>query len=131
MLMVSCNTPGGGSRIVDGPDWEAQRLAMVSSQIEARGVRDPVVLEAMRSAPRHLFVPEASRSGAYFDSPMPIGENQTISQPYIVALMTELLEVGPGSRVLEIGTGSGYQAAVLAEMGIEVFSIEIRPGLCQ
>ncbi len=131
MLMIGCNTPGGKNQFVEEGDWHVQRQAMVGSQIEARGVRDPIVLEAMRSVPRHMFVPEGNRTGAYHDSPMPIGENQTISQPYIVALMTELLEVGPGARVLEIGTGSGYQAAILAEMGVEVFSIEIRPGLCE
>jgi len=104
---------------------------MVRTQIEARGVKDPAVLDAMRTVPRHLFVPESARDGAYADSPMPIGDGQTISQPYIVALMTELLEVGPGDSVLEVGTGSGYQAAVLAQMGVNVYSIEIKPRLCQ
>ena len=85
----------------------------------------------MRTVPRHLFVPDVYRDAAYNDSPLPIGQGQTISQPYIVALMTELLEVEEGSRVLEIGTGSGYQAAVLAEMGVEVFSIEIKTKLCE
>ena len=114
------------------PDrWTALRAEMVRRQIEARGVGDPAVLAAVRSVPRHLFIPEAERERAYEDSPQAIGDGQTISQPYIVALMTELLEVGPGARVLEIGTGSGYQAAVLAAMGVEVFSIEIRPVLCR
>jgi protein-L-isoaspartate(D-aspartate) O-methyltransferase len=108
-----------------------QRDRMVSEQIEARGIKDPQVLESMRTVPRHLFVPENSRSAAYQDSPLPIGDSQTISQPYIVALMSELLEVGPGDKVLEIGTGSGYQAAVLAEMGVQVYSIEIRTRLCE
>ena len=108
-----------------------QRDRMVSQQIEGRGVKDPRVLESMRTVPRHLFVPAASRDDAYLDTPLPIGDSQTISQPYIVALMTELLEVGPNSKVLEIGTGSGYQAAVLAAMGVDVFSIEIRQGLCE
>jgi len=98
---------------------------MVQRQIEARGVHDARVLEAMRKVPRHRFVPEAQRSHAYEDRPLPIGHQQTISQPYIVALMTELAGVKPGDTVLEIGTGSGYQAAVLAQMGVNVFSIEI------
>ena len=107
----------------------AARTAMVDTQISSRGISDPVVLEAMRNVPRHLFVPEEWRSQAYDDHPLPIGYGQTISQPYIVALMSEELEVSPGDRVLEIGTGSGYQAAVLAEMGMEVFTIEIVPEL--
>jgi len=98
---------------------------MVSTQIEARGVRDPRVLEAMRKVPRHRFMPESERARAYADRPLPIGHRQTISQPYIVALMSELAGVKPGDTVLEVGTGSGYQAAVLAEMGVKVFSIEI------
>jgi protein-L-isoaspartate(D-aspartate) O-methyltransferase len=88
-------------------------------------IRDEAVLEAMRSAPRHAFVPERERAYAYRDSPLPIGHGQTISQPYIVALMTELLEISDGMRVLEIGTGSGYQAAVLAHLTSEVYSVEI------
>lgn len=102
-----------------------EREEMVRDQIEARGIRDPAVLLAMRRAPRHLFVPEGARSAAYDDRPVPIGWGQTISQPYVVALMSELAEVRPGSRVLEIGTGSGYQAAILAEIGARVWSIEI------
>ena len=98
---------------------------MVSRQIEARGVRDPRVLRAMREVPRHRFVPESERASAYDDPPLPIGHRQTISQPYIVALMSELANVKPGDKVLEVGTGSGYQAAVLAAMGVKVFSIEI------
>ena len=98
---------------------------MVSSQIESRGVRDPGVLRAMRAVPRHRFVPASQRASAYDDRPLPIGHQQTISQPYIVALMSELADVEPGDTVLEVGTGSGYQAAVLAEMGAKVFSIEI------
>ncbi len=97
---------------------------MVREQIEARGVDDPTVLAAMREVPRHLFVPEYEEL-AYRDHPLPIGHGQTISQPYIVALMSAALEVAPGDKVLEIGTGSGYQAAVLAEMGLEVYTIEI------
>jgi protein-L-isoaspartate(D-aspartate) O-methyltransferase len=104
---------------------QQERLQMVSRQIEARGVRDHRVLAAMRAVPRHRFVPESERAHAYEDRPLPIGHGQTISQPYIVALMSELAEVKPGDTVLEVGTGSGYQAAVLAEMGATVFSIEI------
>ena len=100
------------------------RERMVREQIEARGVSDRAVLDAMRSLPRHLFVEEALASKAYSDGPLPIGEGQTISQPYIVALMSELLRVEPGMKVLEIGTGSGYQAAVLAHMGCEVYTVE-------
>jgi protein-L-isoaspartate(D-aspartate) O-methyltransferase len=113
----------------DDARWPVQRLAMVERQIAARGVADPAVLDAMRRVPRHLFVPEPHRERAYGDHPLPIGEGQTISQPYIVALMSELLQVGPESRVLEVGTGSGYQAAVLAELCREVYSIEIVPAL--
>ena len=105
------------------------REAMVAMQIEARGVTDQEVLRAMRTVPRHEFVLEEYISQAYADQPLPIHQGQTISQPYIVALMSELLEVQPGERVLEIGTGSGYQAAVLAEMGVEVYTVEIIPEL--
>ncbi len=97
---------------------------MVREQIEARGLTNPAVLAAMRRIPRHDFVDEALHAQAYADNPVPIGHRQTISQPYIVALMSHLLEVEPGMRVLEIGTGSGYQAAVLAEMGAQVFTVE-------
>jgi protein-L-isoaspartate(D-aspartate) O-methyltransferase len=115
-----------------GADAEAgPRAKMVETQIAARGVRDPRVLAAMRKVPRHLFVDPAARSQAYEDHPVPIGNNQTISQPYIVALMTELLELPPKGRALEIGTGSGYQSAVLAEIASEVYSIEILPELAQ
>jgi protein-L-isoaspartate(D-aspartate) O-methyltransferase len=101
------------------------REQMVLSQIERRGVSDPDVLRAMRAVPRHQFVPEQYLSAAYADHPLPIGYGQTISQPYIVAWMTELLELEPDYRVLEIGTGSGYQAAVLAEIVDEVYTVEI------
>jgi protein-L-isoaspartate(D-aspartate) O-methyltransferase len=104
---------------------QLERLKMVENQIEARGVADSTVLDAMRTVPRHRFVPNPYRERAYTDQPLPIGESQTISQPYIVALMTELLEPKPTDTVLEIGTGSGYQAAVLAEITDHVFSIEI------
>jgi protein-L-isoaspartate(D-aspartate) O-methyltransferase len=104
---------------------EAARHEMVRSQIAARGVRDAGVLEAMRRVPRHAFVPDHLDAQAYDDRPLPIGEDQTISQPYIVAAMTELAAAAPGRKILEIGTGSGYQAAVLAEVGATVYSIEI------
>ena len=106
-------------------DPQIQRDRMVEQQIAARGVRDPHVLEAMRTVPREAFLPERLAEFAYEDSPLPITRGQTISQPYIVALMTELAGIGPGDRVLEVGTGSGYQAAVLAELGAEVFTIEV------
>jgi len=102
-----------------------QRTEMVRTQIEARGVSDPDVLSSMREVRRDLFVPEDFRSLAYTDRPLPIGFGQTISQPYIVALMTELLDVDPGDKILEIGTGSGYQAAVLSHLTDKVFTIEI------
>ncbi len=105
--------------------WAAAREAMVRRTIAARGVTDPDVLDAMRRVPRHELVPAALRDRAYEDRPLPIGFDQTISQPYIVAAMTEAAQVAPGERVLEVGTGSGYQAAVLAEMGADVYSIEI------
>ena len=111
------------------PDWQARSDAMVREQIEARGVRDPRVLAAMRAVPRQRFVPEAYRARAFDDGPLPIGHRQTISQPYIVAVMTELLRPEAGDRVLEIGTGSGYQAAVLARLVTRVYSIEIVPDL--
>ena len=106
-------------------DFKAMREKMVESQIKSRGVRDPRVLSAMLKVERHLFVPKEFRDSAYSDQPLPIGEGQTISQPYIVALMTELLELKGGERVLEVGTGSGYQAAILAELAAEVYTIEI------
>jgi protein-L-isoaspartate(D-aspartate) O-methyltransferase len=101
------------------------RSRMVADQIKARGVHDPRVLSALTRVPRELFIPEDQRAGAYEDRPIPIGYGQTISQPYIVGYMTEALEVGPTHRVLEIGTGCGYQTAVLAELAAEVFSIEL------
>jgi protein-L-isoaspartate(D-aspartate) O-methyltransferase len=121
-----------GCNGVDGPmvdesveGWPGARDAMVADQIEAHGVRDPAVLRAMRAVPRHEFVPPELRAHAYADRPLPIGYEQTISQPYIVAFMSALAAPGPGVRVLEVGTGSGYQAAVLAEVGADVYSIEI------
>jgi protein-L-isoaspartate(D-aspartate) O-methyltransferase len=104
--------------------YERQREEMVRHQIEGRGIKDPVVLTAFRTVPRHLFVSEALRDQAYGDYPLPIGEQQTISQPYIVAEMTQALELHKDDRVLEIGTGSGYQAAILAEIVYRVYTIE-------
>ena len=106
-----------------------KRQQMVVQDIKGRGIKDPVVLEVMDNMPRHLFVDPAYRNQAYADHPLPIGEGQTISQPYVVALMTEALRLRPGDRVLEIGTGSGYQAAVLSEIVKEVYTIEIRKPL--
>jgi protein-L-isoaspartate(D-aspartate) O-methyltransferase len=114
---------------VDG--FAARRRAMVDDQIRARGVRDPEVLHAMETVPRHEFVPEELMAQAYEDHPLPIGSGQTISQPYIVAAMTELAQVKRGDRVLEIGTGSGYQAAVLAMLTDQVYSVEIIPALAE
>ena len=105
--------------------WAGPRARMVEEQIAARGVADRRVLEAMRRVPRHELMPPGVRDQAYEDHPVPIGHDQTISQPYIVAVMTEAARVDPDDRVLEVGTGSGYQAAVLAELGAEVYSIEI------
>ncbi len=104
---------------------------MVARQIVSRGVSDKLVLTAMRKVPRHEFVPEDIKYRAYEDNPLPIGEDQTISQPYIVALMTELLGLKGGEKVLEIGTGSGYQAAILAEIAAEVYTIEIIESLAR
>jgi protein-L-isoaspartate(D-aspartate) O-methyltransferase len=106
-------------------DFKAMRDKMVETQIKARGVKDPRVLSALLKVERHRFVPEEYLNSSYSDQPLPIGEGQTISQPYIVALMTELLELRGEEKVLEIGTGSGYQAAILAELAKEVYSIEI------
>jgi protein-L-isoaspartate(D-aspartate) O-methyltransferase len=110
---------------IEADAFQQDREWMVREQIAARGVRDPRTLEAMRHVPRHLFVPEVMKPYAYRDSPLPIGHGQTISQPYIVAFMTEALELKPADRVLEIGTGSGYQAAVLSQICPEVYSMEI------
>jgi protein-L-isoaspartate(D-aspartate) O-methyltransferase len=114
----------------DETKFEALREQMIRSQIESRGIKSPSVLDALRAVKRHLFVPENVRNQSYDDGPLPIGEGQTISQPYIVAIMTDLLDVNSTSRVLEIGTGSGYQAAVLGEICKEVYSIEIVDSLC-
>lgn len=104
---------------------QAERREMVDTQLKGRGIKDPNVLQAMFAVPRHAFVPADVRRNAYIDGPLPIGNDQTISQPYVVAFMTETLKLDPNSRVLEIGTGSGYQAAVCAEIAREVYTIEI------
>jgi len=112
-------------------DYKAAREKMVQNQIINRGIKDPLVIKAMKAVPRHLFVEEGLRHRAYDDYPLPIKEGQTISQPYIVALMTELLQLKEGHKVLEIGTGSGYQSAVLAEIVSYVYSVERIPVLAK
>ena len=131
-VLVTCTDTTRSPRAEAAPEEAAVRARdaedrerMVSEQIAARGISDDRVLAAMRKVPRHEFVPEVHRHAAYADGPLPIGHAQTISQPYIVALMTELLEIDSASRVLEVGTGSGYQAAVLAEIADQVYTIEI------
>jgi protein-L-isoaspartate(D-aspartate) O-methyltransferase len=113
----------------DSPETAKARERMVREQIEARGIARPQVLAAMRSVPRHLFVPKDLFDSAYNDHPLPIGEGQTISQPYIVALMTEAIQLKPSDCVLEIGTGSGYQAAILSGLVAQVYTIEIKQKL--
>lgn len=110
---------------------DTARATMVREQIADRGIRDPRVIEAMREVPRQLFIPQAERARAYDDGPVAIGYGQTISQPYIVALMTEVVRPQPDDRVLEIGTGSGYQAAVLARVVAHVFTVELEDALAQ
>jgi len=122
LLLVCCSVDGGGA-VQDAPAIE--RTRMVAEQIESRGVRDPRVLAAMRDVPRHRFVPPSLETEAYQDHPLAIGHGQTISQPYIVALMTELVRPQPTDRALEIGTGSGYQAAILSRLVSRVYTIEI------
>ena len=125
-LFLSCSTPEQrGAETVEEERYRTLRESMVREQIVARGIKDRLVIAAMKKVPRHQFIPAKLRELAYADGPLPIGEGQTISQPYIVALMTELLKLGGGERVLEIGTGSGYQAAILAEIAKEVYTIEI------
>ncbi len=114
---------------MDDEQYLRARQRMVERQIEARGITDPRILGAMKEIPRHLFVPDTYRSAAYDDGPLPIGHGQTISQPFIVALMTDMLEIGPDDRVLEIGAGSGYQAAILGRLAREVITIERLPDI--
>ena len=124
LAWAACGRPAAGVQSPP-PDWDAERQRMIDDQLRARDISSPRVLEAMGKVPRHLFVPEPYRARAYGDFPLPIGFDQTISQPYIVAFMTQALDVQPAHRVLEIGTGSAYQAAVLGELTNEVYSIEI------
>ncbi|MCF8033666.1 MAG: protein-L-isoaspartate(D-aspartate) O-methyltransferase [Desulfarculaceae bacterium] len=119
-----------GSALAADP-YAAARQHMVDTQIQARGIGDPLVLAAMRTVPRHEFVAPKWQAQAYQDHPLPIGQGQTISQPFIVAYMSQVLQVRPGLKVLEIGTGSGYQAAVLAVMGAQVHTVEIVPELAE
>ena len=120
----------GGFQLIETESvYQGRRQAMVKQQLEQRGIRDQAVLAAMSKVPRHRFVPTLLRGLAYSDGPLPIGEGQPISQPYIVALMTELIQPAKTMRVLEIGTGSGYQAAVLSECVAEVYTIEVVPEL--
>ena len=130
-LVLGCaaGVAGPGLGRPAGRSADELREAMVTTQIATRGITDPQVLAAMREVPRHLFVPAAQRAHAYEDRALPVGEHQTISQPYIVALMTQLARVEPGEKVLEVGTGSGYQAAILARMGAAVYTVEIIPAL--
>ena len=129
MLFISVYITLTFSNACTQESFEMQRQRMVEIQIIARGIKAPQVISAMRKVKRHLFVPEEYVSLAYKDTPLPIGYGQTISQPYIVAYMTEILDLKPSDRVLEIGTGSGYQAAVLAEICKSVYTIEIVPQL--
>jgi protein-L-isoaspartate(D-aspartate) O-methyltransferase len=124
-MLAQCTNGKRVSESSPKGDFKAMREKMVETQIKARGVKDPRVLSALLKVERHRFVPEEYLHSAYSDQPLPIGEGQTISQPYIVGLMTELLELKGEEKVLEIGTGSGYQAAILAELAKEVYSIEI------
>ena len=124
---LACGAAGTSSQ----RDWDAERRRMVAEQLSARDITKPRVLDAMLTVPRHLFVPEPQRAEAYGDSPLPIGHDQTISQPYIVAFMTQALDIAPEHRVLEIGTGSGYQAAVLGALAKDVYTIEIVPPLAE
>lgn len=121
LLLFSLNVSSCGT----DDDYRSRRISMVEDQIVSRGVSDRAVLDAMRKVARHLFVPVDEIENAYYDHPLPIGNDQTISQPYIVALMSELARPKPESKILEIGTGSGYQAAVLAEIVQSVYTIEI------
>lgn len=131
LLMLAGSLLAGARPEAADDSFARQRERMVDRHIAARGIRDPATLDAMRAVPRHLFVPAARQRQAYADNPVPIGYGQTISQPYIVAYMTQLIRPEPGMRVLEIGTGSGYQAAVLAEILDEVYTVEIIAELAQ
>jgi protein-L-isoaspartate(D-aspartate) O-methyltransferase len=129
ILIMVFTSPGSADVVADSAEFREARDRMVRTTIENRGISDPNVLAAMRSVPRHCFVPGNLLSVAYTDRPLPIGEGQTISQPYIVALMTEILQPAKNHRILEIGTGSGYQAAVLSQVCDHVYTIEIKEKL--
>jgi len=131
LTALSCFGCGDPVSAQDDSSYEAARETMVREQIARRGIRDPRVIEAMRQVPRHSFIPPAERARAYDDSPVPIGQGQTISQPYIVALMTEAVRPQSGDRVLEVGTGSGYQAAVLARLVSHVYTVELEGTLAR
>jgi protein-L-isoaspartate(D-aspartate) O-methyltransferase len=134
LLAVVCTllvTATSYAQETDRSEQVEERVSMVREQIQGRGVTDQGVIGAMLAVPRHEFVPASLREKAYTDRPLPIGEGQTISQPYIVALMTELLELEPGDKVLEVGTGSGYQAAVASYLADSIFTIEILPDLAE
>jgi protein-L-isoaspartate(D-aspartate) O-methyltransferase len=124
-ILLSLNLPVPLAFSSEDPSLVEARRKMVERDLKGRDIKDPKILEIMGRVPRHLFVEPSLKSRAYADHPLPIGEGQTISQPYIVALMTQILKIQPGERVLEIGTGSGYQAAVLAELTDQVFTVEI------
>jgi protein-L-isoaspartate(D-aspartate) O-methyltransferase len=126
--LIGCVCCGKSARPPSDPERSA-REKMVRTQIAARGVKDPRVLRAMTDVPRHLFIDAPHRAAAYADRPVPIGEGQTMTQPYIAALMTELLDIQPSDRILEIGTGSGYESALLSQLAREVYSIEILPNI--
>ena len=130
-VVGGCNQGSGAERPMTDPTHQTARDSMVQEQMIARGIRDPLVIQAMRRVPRHEFVLATEEENAYMDRPLPIGHEQTISQPYIVAFMTEALKLQPGDTVLEIGTGSGYQAAVLGKIVSEVFTIEIIESLAK
>jgi len=125
IITLLCSCHNNDRKVAQNTTYKEQRKSMVEYQIRMRGVNDKAVLLAMNKVPRHLFVPEKFREMSYSDHPLPIGHKQTISQPYVVALMTELLNLKKDSKVLEVGTGSGYQAAILAEIAKEVYTIEI------
>lgn len=129
MIMVIIVFSTGILALAESDPYEQPRKKMIKRQIAHRGIIDPLVLKAMTDVPRHLFVPESMKRRAYEDNPLPIREGQTISQPYIVALMTESLNLKGHERVLEIGTGSGYQAAVLSRIADQIYSIEIKEKL--
>jgi protein-L-isoaspartate(D-aspartate) O-methyltransferase len=131
LTALSCFGCGDPVSARDDSSYDAAREAMVREQIAGRGIRDLRVIEAMQQVPRHSFIPPAERARAYDDGPVPIGQGQTISQPYIVALMTELVRPQPGDRVLEVGTGSGYQAAVLSRLVTHVYTIELEETLAR